>query len=406
LSELFGTFVSGFCSHLDDVAASRAVPGAPDGPLSGLSFAVKDIIDVEGVVTGVGNPDWYASHDPAPRHATVVQKLLDAGATLAGKTITEEFAYGLIGENYHYGTPINPRAEGRIPGGSSSGSASVVACEQVDFALGTDTGGSVRAPASFCGLYGIRPSHGRVSLQGIMPLAPSLDTCGWFAREAALFRWIAPVLLDWADKPVPTRVLIAEDAFALVGDDVRAALAPAIARVEALYGAATPISPSERAGLAGGYPAWQQVMQVTRGSEAAASHLAWIRATDPEMGPHFRERFEAGGAYGPADISDAMSKRAMIDGYIAGILRDDAILLVPAAPAAAPLARADEAVYDNLRTLNELYNCAAPLAHLPQVSLPLAETADGPVGLGVIAGHGNDEMLLDLAVEVAGAIGG
>ncbi|MBT3811146.1 MAG: amidase, partial [Rhodospirillaceae bacterium] len=335
MSELFGKFVSGFCSHLGDVSVS----GASDGPLKGLSFAVKDIIDVEGVVTGVGNPDWFASHGPAPRHATVVQQLLDAGADLAGKTITEEFAYGLIGENYHYGTPVNPRAEGRIPGGSSSGSASVVACEQVDFALGTDTGGSVRVPAAFCGLFGIRPSHGRVSLRGIMPLAPSLDTCGWFAREAALFRWIAPVLMDWSDKPAPTRVLIAEDAFDLVDDDVRDALGPAIARVEALFGAAKPIRPSERAGLAGGFPQWQQAMQVTRGSEAAASHLAWIRATNPEMGPHFRERFEAGGDYGPTDIADAMSKRAMIDGYMAGTLGDDAILLVPAAPAAAPPAR-------------------------------------------------------------------
>ena len=398
MSELFGTFVSGFCSHIGDVT----VPGASEGPLKGLRFAVKDIIDVEGVVTGAGNPDWFASHDAAPRHATAVQQLLDAGASLAGKTITEEFAYGLIGENFHYGTPINPRAEGRIPGGSSSGSASVVACEHVDFALGTDTGGSVRAPASFCGLYGIRPSHGRVSLQGVMPLAPSLDTCGWFTREAPLFRWIAPVLLDWSDKPPPTRVLIAEDAFALVEDDVRKVLAPAIARVEALYGKAEPIRPSERAGLAGGYPEWQEVMQVTRGSEAAASRLDWIRATDPEMGPNFRERFEAGGAYGPAEIADAMSKRAMIDGYMAGTLGDEAIMLVPAAPSAAPLARADEAVYDKLRTTNELYNCTAPLARLPQVSLPLAETADGPVGLGVIAGHGNDEILLDLAVALDG----
>ncbi|MEP4378561.1 MAG: amidase [Alphaproteobacteria bacterium] len=398
MSDLFGTFVSGFCSHIDRVA----VAGASDGPLGGLRFAVKDIIDVEGIVTGAGNPDWYASHDPAPRHAAVVQLLLDAGAEMAGKTITEEFAYGLIGENYHYGTPVNPRAAGRIPGGSSSGSASVVASELVDFALGTDTGGSVRVPASFCGLYGIRPSHGRVPLAGIMPLAPSLDTCGWFAREAPLFRWIAPVLLDWADKPPPTRVLIAEDAFALMDDDVRAALAPAIARVEELCGAAKPIRPSERAGLAGGYPDWQQAMQVTRGSEAAASHLAWMRAADPEMGPYFRERFEAGGAYGPADIADAMSKRAMIDGYMAGTLGDDAILLVPAAPAAAPVARAGEDVYDDLRTRNELYNCAAPLARLPQVSLPLGETPDGPVGLGVIAGHGNDEMLLDLAVALAG----
>ncbi|HCP01139.1 MAG TPA: amidase, partial [Rhodospirillaceae bacterium] len=231
------------------------ITGVGEGPLKGFNFAVKDIINVEGVVTGAGNPDWYASHDPASRHATAVQRLLDAGANLAGKTITEEFAYGLIGENFHYGTPVNPRVDGGIPGGSSSGSASVVASKQTDFALGTDTGGSVRVPASFCGLYGIRPSHGRVSLDGVLPLAPSLDTCGWFAREASLFRRIAPVLLDWRDSPPPARVLIAEDAFELVSEEVRNALAPVISRLEALYGTAKPIRPSARVGFDGGFPA-------------------------------------------------------------------------------------------------------------------------------------------------------
>lgn len=395
MSELFGTFVSGFSSHVD-----VRVPGAGSGPLQGLSFAAKDIIDVEGFVTGCGNPDWFRTHDPAPRHARAVGQLLDAGASLAGKTITEEFAYGLIGENYHYGTPINPRAKGRVPGGSSSGSASVVAAGEVDFALGTDTGGSVRVPASFCGLYGIRPSHGRVSLDGVMPLAPSLDTCGWFARDAELFRRIGKVLFDWTDRPAPSRLLIAEDAFELASEDARAALASVVERVTEVYGPARTVRPGDMAGLPG-YQDWQHVMQVTRGSEAAASHLTWIRAADPVMGPMFRERFEAGGDYTPADIADAMSKRAMIDGYLSGLLGEDAILLVPAAPAVAPPARAPEKVYDRLRTANERYNCAAPLARLPQVSLPLAETPEGPIGLGVIAGHGCDEMLLDIAVALA-----
>jgi amidase len=400
MSELFGTFVSGFCSH-----ANIEVSGAGDGPLAGLRFAVKDIIDVAGAVTGAGNPDWYRTHAPAERHATAVGRLLDAGADMAGKTITEEFAYGLIGENYHYGTPVNPRVPGGIPGGSSSGSASVVAAGEADFALGTDTGGSVRAPASFCGLYGIRPSHGRVPTGGILPLAPSLDTCGWFARDAHLFRTIGTVLLDGAGftSRMPARVLVAEDAFELVGDEVRDALAPAVEQVASVAGAApVPVRPGDFGGL-DGYPDWQKVMRVTRGSEAAASHLAWIRANDPAMGPGFRERFEAGGACTPGDIADAMAKRAMIDGYLSGLLGEDAVLLVPAAPRAAPPARAPEAVYDALRNVNELYNCMAPLARLPQVSLPLAETADGPVGLGVIAAHGGDEMLLDLAIALGGA---
>lgn len=395
MGELYRTFVSGFCSH-DNIKVS----GSGAGPLAGTSFAVKDIIDVAGQTTGAGNPDWYRSHEPATQHAGAVARLLEAGADMAGKTITEEFAYGLIGENFHYGTPVNPRVPGGIPGGSSSGSASVVAAGEVDFALGTDTGGSVRAPASFCGLYGMRPSHGRVPTSGILPLAPSLDTCGWFARDAELFRTIGHVLLDAAPAGMPKRVLLAEDAFEIADAQVGDALAPAIAAVADKIGTPEIVRPGTMVGLSG-YGEWQATMQVTRGSEAAASHLAWMQANDPEMGPGFRERFEDGAKYSRAEIAEAMTKRAMIDGYLSGLLGDDTILLVPAAPRPAPQGGAEEAVYNDLRDRNELYNCAAPLARLPQVSLPLGETPSGPVGLGIIAGHGQDEMLLELAVVLA-----
>ena len=138
------------------------IEGRPGGPLSGLTFAAKDLFDVAGHPTGGGNPDWARSNPVPARHAWAVQRLLDAGATLIGKTITDEVSLGIVGENAFYGTPVNPRAPGRVPGGSSSGSAAAVAAGICDTALGTDTGGSVRVPASFCGLYGIRPTHGRL----------------------------------------------------------------------------------------------------------------------------------------------------------------------------------------------------------------------------------------------------
>ena len=156
------------------------------GRLSGLGFAVKDLFDVAGSITTYGNPDWASTHAAASATAPVVTALLQAGARLVGKTKTVELAYGLTGENVWQGTPVNPRAPDRFPGGSSCGSAAAVAAGLVDFALGSDTGGSVRIPASYCGLFGIRPSHGAVSLAGACPLAPSFDTCGWFTRSAAL----------------------------------------------------------------------------------------------------------------------------------------------------------------------------------------------------------------------------
>ena len=168
-----------------------AVAGSGTGPLAGLGFAVKDLIDVAGVPTGGGNPDWPRFAPTPTRHAWVVQTLLEAGASVVGKTVTDEVSLGILGENAHDGTPLNPAAPERVPGGSSSGSASAVAAGDCDFALGTDSGGSVRVPASFCGLYGIRPTHGRIDFTGITVQAPSADTCGWFARDPVLFAVLA-----------------------------------------------------------------------------------------------------------------------------------------------------------------------------------------------------------------------
>ncbi len=166
-----------------------------NGTLDGLTFAVKDIIDVAGRRTGCGNPRWLETHPPAAVHAVCVEQLLAAGARCVGKTVTDELAFSLLGENPHDGTPLNPSAPERVPGGSSSGSASAVACGLVDFALGSDTGGSVRVPASNCGIFGLRPSHGRISVAGVMPFAPTFDTIGLFARRPALLARSASMLL-------------------------------------------------------------------------------------------------------------------------------------------------------------------------------------------------------------------
>ena len=151
------------------------LPGATQGPLAGLRFVAKDVFDVAGHPTGAGNPTWLATHAPATRHAPAVQALIDAGATLAGKVLTDELAYSLHGDNHHYGTPVNRAAPGRVPGGSSSGTAAAVAARKVDFGLGTDTGGSTRVPASYCGLWGLRTTHGALSADGLVPLHPGFD---------------------------------------------------------------------------------------------------------------------------------------------------------------------------------------------------------------------------------------
>src|SRR3954468_11048806 len=186
MSDSINAFVPGPRVRLD---------GTPGGPLSDLTFAAKDLFDVAGVPTGGGNHDWARANPLPTKHAWAVQTLLDAGAALIGKTITDEVSLGILGENAFDGTPLNSRAPDRVPGGSSSGSAAAVAAGLCDTAVGTDTGGSVRVPASFCGLYGIRPTHGRLDVTGMLPQAPTSDTTGWFARDAETFARVSSVLL-------------------------------------------------------------------------------------------------------------------------------------------------------------------------------------------------------------------
>ena len=223
-------FVPGPRIHID---------GTPGGPLSGLTFAAKDLFDVAGVPTGGGNHDWARAHPLPTKHAWAVRTLLDAGATLIGKTITDEVSLGILGENAFDGTPLNSKAPDRVPGGSSSGSAAAVAAGLCDTALGTDTGGSVRVPASFCGLYGIRPTHGRLNLAGMLPQAPSSDTTGWFARDAGTFVRVSSVLLGEAPPAtLPHTLLIAVDAFGFADPDVAEALQPMLRRLTQLIGSA------------------------------------------------------------------------------------------------------------------------------------------------------------------------
>ncbi len=380
-----------FCRH-----THIEMQGASGGPLAGLAFAAKDIYDVAGAKTGFGCPDWFSTHEPAARTAPAVQRLLDAGARLAGKTHTEEMAWSLTGENAHYGTPVNVAAPGRVPGGSSSGSAAAVAAGLVDFALGSDTGGSVRLPASYCGILGIRPTHGRISLEGVCPLAPSLDTCGWFARDAGVFERVGRVLLgDDAPARKPGRLLLARDAFALADPGAEAALKPALEKVAALLGQPETVTVGDES-----LAQWTDYFRFPQGAEAWAAHGEWIRRVKPQFGPAIKGRFEWAATVKPEDVTRARARREEITRRMDDLLRDGAVLALPSAPGAALPCNSPPEVVDGLRARALPMLCIAGLARLPQVSLPLA-TLDGcPLGLSLVAARGNDTMLLALAKKL------
>lgn len=381
-----------FCRDTDAYLA-----GAADRPLAGLTFAAKDIFDVAGHVTGGGNPDWRATHGPALRTAWAVQGLVDAGATMVGKTITDEITRGIFGENPHYGTPLNPRAPDRVPGGSSSGSASAVAGSLVDFALGSDTGGSVRVPASFCGLYGLRPTHGRIPFDGVLVQAPSFDTIGWFARDAATLARVGAVLLQ---NPItdarPRRLVIAEDAFEVAQPAVAAALRPLVARVADLIGDTVSVR------LAAAGPAvWSEQQGVLQGREAWETAGDWIDRVNPRFGFDVSERYTVARAITDEQVKAGNAVRTKVQERMAELLADGALVCLPSTPTPAPLRGEPLSTRRVQRGPISMLTCIAGMTGGPQISLPLGEVDGLPVGLSLLGAPGSDELLLSFAMGIS-----
>ncbi|MFN4259176.1 MAG: amidase [Gemmataceae bacterium] len=376
------------------------------GPLDGLTFVVKDLLDVAGRRTGYGNPTWRDTHPPAAAHAVCVEQLLAAGARCGGKTITDELAFSLVGENHFYGTPLNPKAPQRVPGGSSSGSASAVACGLADFALGSDTGGSVRVPASNCGLFGLRPSHGHISLAGVLPLSPSFDTVGLFARTAEVLARVAGVLLG-CDVPASCdigTVYLLTDAFALCDESSRQALQAPVASLQQQFPGKVRETPFAAivADPAGSdlYYWYQEVFRIVQWSEIWSCLGSWITATRPELGPIVAKSFQSIQGIDRRRLGEAVRRRERYCRQLAHFLQPNDILCLPTAPTPAPL---KGTVGDREQTATNYYPRAlalttiAGLGRLPQVSLPLAECDGAPLGLSFIAGHGQDALLLSMA---------
>ncbi|MGY2067066.1 AtzH-like domain-containing protein [Blastococcus sp. SYSU DS0619] len=366
------------------VVGDPLVPAPGDGPLAGRTVAVKDLYAVAGHAIGAGNPGRLAVARPEPEHAAAVGRLLDAGAAIRGIARTDEFAYSLAGTNAHYGTPPNPAAPHRIPGGSSSGSASAVGLGHAAIGLGTDTGGSIRVPAAYQGLYGIRTTHGAVDRTGLVPLAPDFDTVGWLTRSAALLRAVGDVLLPPGSPGGSTELVFVPQLMGLatpeVGDAVRAWLRAA---------GATELD-AELADL----DEWRTAFQTWQAFQAWQSHGGWLAGRLDVLGPDVRARFElaAGTDAATADRARDVLGRARVR---VRELVGDRVLVLPSAPSPAPSVRTGATPAERNATMR--LTCLAGLAGLPAVSIP-TRTADGlPAGVCLVAGAGRDRDLLDLA---------
>jgi amidase len=371
--------------------------GADAGPLAGLSAVVKDMYAIAGERAGGGNPDWLANATPATAHCGVVQKLLDAGATITGKTICDEFFYSVAGQNAHYGTPRNIRAPGRIPGGSSSGSAAAAAAGVCDFALGSDTGGSVRIPASLCGLYGIRTTHGRIGTKGVMDMSPSFDTVGWFAASAGVFRNVGGVLLDKQTVAAPIeRLVVAHDGFTEADDAVAYIIRDALTEMLP----ALP-KPQHARFAPSGLDAWRDAVRIIQAYEIWQVYGQFVAEKRPRFGPGVAERMRAAAKTTKSEADAARATHTAAREYIREQIAPGTMLALPTAPCIAPRIDSSATELDSYRTRVMRLTCIAGLGGLPQISIPAGTVSGCPVGLSFIGWPGGDEALLDLAVTLS-----
>ncbi|GBG63157.1 hypothetical protein CBR_g36926 [Chara braunii] len=420
----------GFLEEFEIEPPPPPLPPMAPLPLSGLTFSVKDVFDIESRVTGFGNPVWADTHQPAKCTASAVLKLVNAGARCLGKTIMDELAYGITGECKHYGTPANPAAPGRIPGGSSSGSAVSVAAKVVNFALGTDTCGNLRIPAAYCGILGFRPSHGLVSSEGVVPLAPSLDAVGWFAREAELLRKVGTVLLPKSVGEARSikHLFIAEDYWELT-------TAPKDMSILALRNAASQVFsgvmiqnlvlgdyiskkvpslssffPEEKGGnkalstSSKNMVALADAMLAIQGHEFKEQHSGWLREAKFPVGPESKDQMKSVLAKEYDKITVAQKVKEELRTALGELLKGDGVLCIPTASALPPKTRSYSSVLSDIRARAMQLVALASMGGVPQVSMPAGVTESKPAGLplalSLLGMHGNDLTLLDAVCKL------
>ena len=383
------------CFVPHDLAAP--LKGAASGPLAGLSAVVKDMYDIAGERTGCGSPEWLATHPPAARNCPPVQKILDAGATIIGKTVCDEYFYSVSGANAHYGTPVNIRAPGRLPGGSSAGSAAACGAGLCDFALGSDTGGSVRVPASFNGIYGLRPTHERIEHSGVADMAPSFDVPGWFAATPGVFRKVGAVLLD--NRRVAAqinRVVVLEDAFAQAEEPVADLLRTLLEFMsDDLPGMAHGrIAPD-------GFDPWREAFRIVQAYETWQTFGPFVTKHRPNIGPGVKERMQFASTVtsAQADASREVVNKAR--DHIRQIVVPGTVLALPTAPSIAPKIEISGAELEEFRTRVMRLTCTSGISGLPQMNIPGGTINGCPIGLSFIGWAGGDEALLDLACELS-----
>ncbi|WP_417774299.1 amidase family protein [Stappia sp.] len=385
------------------------LPPLDQGPLDNMTFTVKDNIDIAGHRTSYGSPAWRDTH-PAPVHnALCVDQLLAAGARCVGKVVADEFTYSLDGESQFFGTPRNAKAPRRIPGGSSSGSAASVANGLADVSIGTDSGGSVRVPASLCGLWGMRPSLHRISEAGVLPFMPGVSTVGVLAASFADLDRAARVLLRSGSKPVTplSRILLLSDAMEIADlavqeqvrqslDDIarRTGIAVEPIRFAQLIGEDIPLSTCNVGAL-----------RDLQTAEFQSTLGNWIETVQPELGVTFSMAYENVRRFDRLSALKSVTRCERLFERINAALPAGTAICFPTTPVIAPL----KGALNTLDAVMDFYNrtmtitAFSGVARLPEISAPFLSVESCPVGLSFAAGHYQDEFLLSALKSILAA---
>ncbi|KAJ1387450.1 Amidase signature domain [Sesbania bispinosa] len=390
---------------------------SPDLLLNSLTFSVKDMYDVKGYVVGFGSPEWARTHPAATSTATTILALLEAGATCVGTNVTDELAYSINGENIHYGTPRNPCAPDRVPGGSSSGSAVAVSAKLVDFSLGTDCIGSSRVPASYCGIFGIRPSHDAISRSGVTPMAQSLDTVGWFARNPTILKKVGQVLLHLPNvtHARPSHIIIADDCFQLSSIPYDALTQMVIKVSEKLYGG--DVLKHEILGdyVKANVPslkhflnkehmnpldALSSAMQLLARYEFKNNYGEWISTVKPNLGPGVSENVAEALKTTGENIDICHSIKGEWREALNALLGDFGILIIPTVSGPPPKLQTNASELKDFNARAFTLQSIAGFSGCCQISIPLGMYNNLPISISFVARHGADGFLLSLVESI------
>lgn len=375
------------------IVGSPLIAGAEDQPLSGETVAVKDLFAVAGVTRSGGVKQYLAEQEPQTESACAVGCLLEAGASVTGVTHTDQFAFGLAGQNSDWGTPVNLAAPTRIPGGSSSGSAAAVRHGWSSVGLGTDTAGSIRVPSSYQGLWGFRPTHGSVSDEGVLALAPSFDTVSWLTRDSATLRAVGDVLLPADTTTAPKNATWSRDVVAAADHAVR----EKIERVaQTLDAEELPALPD----LAN----WTAAFRTVQAYEAWAEHGEWITMHPNALSDDVATRFAAGRDVTDEQLSAAWdvlhAARSTMTELLAG-----RYLVLPTVGSPTPRLNATPAEVDSHRQGTLRLTTLASLTGFPAITIPALSLDGAPLGVSLISSAGSDRELLALADRLGMELG-